>query len=177
MDSPVQRLVGFCISAWIILFVLHRFVMLREAWQEHYELWKDDRFVAEEICRNVTLRANLGLQYESICHDATVGANVWPITRAVKHVIDQTHLCGDISCLDILDHILELLSKSMVWTLACVVLVLMSVLAMFVCAFSKKPSPKRPTLDVETCRLAIGDETYEPYFNQAPPTPKKCKYI
>ena len=98
MDSPIHRLVAFCISAWIALFVLHRFVMLREGWQEQYKLWVDDKFVSEEICQNITLRANLGFQYENICHEATVGANVWPLTRALKHVIQHTHLCGDVSC-------------------------------------------------------------------------------
>lgn len=150
--------------------------MLREAWQGQYELWKDDKFVSDEICKNVTLRANLGLQYESICHEATVGAKVWPIIRAVKHVIQHTHLCGDIPCLDVVDHFLDSLSRSMAWTLACIVLVLLLVVIILVYVGTKRTSHKHK-YDVETCRVAISDETYEPYYNKAPPTPRKHKQL
>lgn len=172
MRSPVHTIAIFCTAVWMGVFVLNRFVMLRQAWEVEYVRWNNDQFVAMEICSNNTLRANLGQDYEHICHKATVDSQVWPMWRAVHTVLRNTHLCGDVPCTELIDHFLETLSRSMAWTLACLCVTLFLIIIAGLYFGTKRMSVPTHKYDLEHTRLSI-EEGPAPVYNNAPPTPKR----
>ena len=131
--SPIHILSLFCVFAWIVFFSIHRLLMFGQFHKEEIKLWENDFFVAVNICSNDTLKANLGAQYQNICEEAEVNVNVRPVLRAIRKVIQNTYLCGDMSCVHIFEDVLEVLSGTVVWTLLSVILTLFLVILLFLC--------------------------------------------
>jgi ABC-type sugar transport system permease subunit len=170
--SPIHILSLFCVSAWIVFFSIHRLLMFGQFHKEELKLWENDFFVAMNICRNETLKANLGAQYQYICDEAEVNVNVHPILRAIRKVIMNTYLCGDTSCIHIFENILDILSATVVWTLLSVILTLFLVILLFLCLGRKGSHRRKTSYDIESTRVLMNDD-YSRWDEQ----PKKQKTL
>lgn len=172
MRSPVHTIAIFCTVIWMGAFVLNRLVLFRQSWEEETVRWNNDNFVTNEICLNTTLRANLGQDYEHICHKAAVDSKVGPVWRATHTVLSHTHLCGDTPCTVLIDHFLDTLSRSMAWTLAVLTAVLLLIIIVGVWFGTRRCTIPTTKYDLEHTRLSI-EEGSPTVYNNAPPTPRK----
>ena len=83
---------------------------------------KDDAFVNENICQKENLKANLGENYVDICHRAEVDSQKWVLFNALKRTIQNTYVCGDVSCIDLFEQLMGIVTRSLAWTV-CAVLI------------------------------------------------------
>ena len=146
----------------MIFFTVHRLLMFAQFHMEEIKLWENDFFVASNICRNETMKANLGAQYQYICEEAEVNVNVRPTLRAIRKVIQNTYLCGDSSCLHIFEDILHILSGTIVSAMICVILTLLVVVVLFICLGRRAPraNKRKTSFDIESTRVQMRDEEF-----------------
>ena len=153
---PFKSFVLFFVSLNVTLFVLHRFILFADHYHVESQNSKEHSHVFEHICRNATLRAGLGPNYIDICHSAETLAMRFVWLAALKRTIQDTHLCGDVACMELLERFLEIVTRSLAFT-ACAVLVgvlatLVSVI--YCCAGRRSRSQRRFTsVDLEEAHM------------------------
>jgi len=115
--SPAKTFVVFFLLLNLAFFSLDRLLILYSSYLAESVLHDNDKFVYE-LCLNETIRANLGVEYREFCEKAEVAAGSWVLLRALKRMISRTYLCGDTPCIDVLERVLEIVTRSMAWTMA-----------------------------------------------------------
>ena len=121
-NFPMKSFFCFFLALNVTMFALHRLIMFSDFYYLERSALKDDSFVNDHICRNDTLKANLGENYVQICHRAEVDSQKWVMLNAFRRTIQNTFLCGDISCIELFEKILEIVTRSLAWTI-CAVLI------------------------------------------------------
>ena len=91
-------------------------------YHQEYKNLQDDAFVDNNICKNNDLKANLGENYIEVCHRAEVLSQKWVLLNAFKRTIQNTYLCGDVPCIELFERIMEIVTRSLAWTV-CAVLI------------------------------------------------------
>ena len=91
------------VVCWVVGFLLSRFIMLVEAWYHEAELSKDDAFVLANICSNHFIKSSMGHTYSDVCSRARLSLSLSPFAKAVRRVVSETYLCGDVSCISLLE--------------------------------------------------------------------------
>ena len=158
--APTKSLLVFIVSVKIVLFIAHRGLMYRNAYYEASVRFANDLFVNSEICSNERLRANLGAEYADICQRAPINVQQWPALNALNAVIAQTHLCGDVGCVDMFERIVEIVTRSLAWTVAAFMIgVLLTILGLVYCFGSCGGLRKRRKTSVNYMDL---EEQFEP---------------
>tara|TARA_B100000787_G_scaffold165005_1_gene148376 strand:- start:6342 stop:6902 length:561 start_codon:yes stop_codon:yes gene_type:complete len=125
---PFKSFVLFFITLNFTLFLLHRAILFVELYSSEAQSAKEHSYVATQICSNITLRAGLGVNYIDICHSAEEFANRLVFLVALKRTMQSIHLCGDIPCLELLDQLLEILTRSLAFTMGAVLVAVVVVL-------------------------------------------------
>lgn len=106
-ESPARFTAAFLALTWAVLFVGHRLIMFKEAWVRESMTLQDSQFVVHNICRHTWMRANLGEEYSDVCARASYNARLWPSVSAAKYVVQNTHLCGDVGCVDVVRRVAD----------------------------------------------------------------------
>jgi hypothetical protein len=91
------------VACWVIGFILSRAIMLMEAWYHEKEMSKDDAFVLSNICSNHFIKSSMGESYSDVCSRARLSLSLSPFAKAVRRVVRNTYLCGDVSCISLLE--------------------------------------------------------------------------
>ena len=102
------KLVFSCVqivcSSWMAAFVTGRIALFHQWYTVHQKDYLEARFVIEELCRNDTIKANLGSR-SVLCDDASHNVAIWPIVQAVYSTAERTYLCGNESCITLFHEI------------------------------------------------------------------------
>ena len=131
-NFPLKSFVLFFLSLNITLFLIHRIIMFHTFYKQNEQIMRDDLFVVENICKNDTLKANLGADYISLCHAAEINSEGWVFLRAAQETIRNTYFCGDIACLELFEQIMEIVTRSIVWAVCAVLVLIIFLLFLFV---------------------------------------------
>jgi hypothetical protein len=91
------------VLCWVVGFVLSRVIMLVEAWYHEVEVQKEDIFVLANLCNNHFIKSSMGETYSDVCGRARLALSLSPIAKAVRRVVSNTYLCGDVSCMSLLE--------------------------------------------------------------------------
>jgi len=91
------------VACWVVGFILSRVIMLAEAWHHEKEMAKDDAFVLSNICANHFIKSSMGETYSDVCSRARLSLSLSPFAKAVRRVVRNTYLCGDVSCMSLLE--------------------------------------------------------------------------
>ena len=121
-NFPLKSFVVFFLALNVTMFAFHRIIMFVDFYHEERAMMKDDSFVDINICQNDNLKANLGQNYVEMCHRAEVDSQKWVFLNAFRRTIQNTYLCGDVPCLELFEIILEIITRSLAWTI-CAVLI------------------------------------------------------
>ena len=98
-NFPLKSFVVFFMAVNASMFLFHRIIMFSDFYYEESKSLKDDTFVNENICQKDNLKANLGENYVDMCHRAEIYSQKWVLMNAFKRTIQNTYLCGDVSCI------------------------------------------------------------------------------
>ena len=174
---PLKSFVLFFVSLNVTLFVLHRFILFADHYQLESRNSKEHLHVIEHICRNATLRAGLGPNYIDICHSAETQAMRFVWLAALKRTIQDTHLCGDIACLDLFEQLLEIVTRSLAFT-ACAVLVgvLATLVSVFYCCAGRRNRSQQRFKSVNLEEAQMEEQLTILDFNDSYTTTTKKKY-
>lgn len=129
---PARAFLLFFASLNVSFFILHRIIIFKDSYQIEAQMINEDTFVFNNICKNNTLKANLGQNYVDICHRAEVHSQKSPFINAVRHTIQNTYLCGDQPCIEIFEQVLEIVTRSLAWTLCAIMCVLFLTLCLII---------------------------------------------
>jgi len=121
-NFPLKSFVVFFMGVNVSMFFVHRILMFVDFYHHESASFKDDAFVNENICQNDNLKANLGSNYVDICHRAEVDSQKWVSLNAFRMTIQNTYLCGDVSCIELFEQLMEIVTRSLAWTV-CAVLI------------------------------------------------------
>ena len=121
-NFPLKSFLVFFLATNVTMFVFHRLIMFHDFYHQERAMLKDDSYVNQHICQNDTLKANLGENYVQICHRAEVDSQKWVLINAFRRTIQNTFLCGDAACLELFETIMEIVTRSLAWTI-CAVLI------------------------------------------------------
>ena len=121
-NFPIKSFFVFFLALNVTMFVFHRLIMFHDFYHQARATLKDDKFVDINICQNDKLKANLGENYVEICHRAEVDSQKWVFLNAFRRTIQNTYLCGDVPCLELFERIMEIVTRSLAWTV-CAVLI------------------------------------------------------
>lgn len=91
------------VVCWVVGFVLSRAIMLIEAWYHEVEVQKDDTFVLTNLCKNNFIYTHMGETYSDVCSRARLALSLSPFAKALRRVVSNTYLCGDVSCMSLLE--------------------------------------------------------------------------
>lgn len=120
-NAPIKSFAVFFAALNVTLFLCHRIIMFYDFFHQESALLRDDKFVNDNICLNNELRANLGASYIDVCHRAEVDSQKFVWLNAFRRTIQHTYLCGDVSCIELFETIVEIISRSLAWTIASII--------------------------------------------------------
>lgn len=119
---PLKAFMLFFLSLNVTLFILHRMIMFVDFYNIELLSATEHTHVLEHICQNATLKAGLGENYMEMCHTAEELSRRYVLLSSLKRTIQDTHLCGDVACIEYFERILEIVTRSLAFTM-CAVLI------------------------------------------------------
>ena len=87
-----------------------------------------------------------------MCHSAEEFSRRFVFLAALKRTIQATHLCGDVPCIELLGLVLEIVTRSLAFTMCAVLIGVLATLAgvLYCCAGSRRQySRKTRMIDLE----------------------------
>lgn len=131
-NFPLKSFVVFFMGVNVSMFLVHRIIMFVDFYHMENASFKDDHFVNENICKNDNLKANLGSNYVDICHRAEIDSQKWVLMNAFRMTIQNTYLCGDEPCMELFERLMEIVTRSLAWTVCAVLIGMIIILCLLV---------------------------------------------
>ena len=98
-------------SIGFLAFLVERGMFFVEEWAAATKDYEDDVFTAH-LCKDNNIKANLGKNVH-ICEQARINLQISPWQAALKKVVENTHLCGDMSCVYYINDIVDSMTSSL----------------------------------------------------------------
>ena len=99
----LKRILWILSTFWSISFLGQRILLLRELWIKASKKYDDDMFM-QGFCANPNIRTNLGYHAQA-CDHADLAIQTLPLQNAFKQLFEQSHLCGNTSCITLLQQL------------------------------------------------------------------------
>jgi hypothetical protein len=96
----VRTCLSIVCSSWMAAFITGRVALFHQWYTVHHRSFGESMFIWEEICRNDTMKANLG-EHVRVCDQAVRTLAIWPGVQAIYSTAAETYLCGDTSCTEL----------------------------------------------------------------------------
>lgn len=142
---PFKSLLLFFVTLNVTLFLLNRILLFNEIYNQESLAAMEHAHVFETICQNHTIRAGLGERYIDICHSAQEYAQHYVFVLSLQQTVQQTYLCGNTPCLDTVEQFLEIITRSLAFTV-CTVLVSVVVTLFVILRYIGLPNQNRCAL-------------------------------
>ena len=108
-------------AVWVLTFALSRAHMMFEAYSDFAEAREDESWLLGQ-CSGSEFYSRMK-QHSSLCDEVTHKAKTVILLQAVRHVIDNSYLCGYDPCADLLDRLAGwALGRGLVLSMLCLAL-------------------------------------------------------
>lgn len=101
--------VAFLVVSSILSFVANQAFLYIKLKSEYTTQLQHDVFTMHTICLKEDIRSGLGEKNAQLCKDLEQATLLSPSSKALREVLNQTYLCGSVSCSTYIKELLQLL--------------------------------------------------------------------